>query len=149
MEATLTPDDLTAECPLAASIKLTREDWAQEVRSPCCSGDRRPAAAACDHEKATQAAVQGSGELKQVSLTGYLTDSFCGKTNANAEGKTCAAKCVKKGAKVQLVSEDKTYTLDKVDKLEAHLGVEVKVNGQLDEATGLIKVETVENIAKG
>ena len=105
-------------------------------------------AAACDREKATQASAQGSGELRQVSLTGYLTDSHCGKANAAAEKKDCVAKCVKKGAKVQLVAEDRTYTLDKVEQLEAHLGVEVKVVGMLDEATGIIKVESVENLAK-
>ncbi len=108
-------------------------------------------AAACDHDKnatQAQAAPQGT-EVRQVSLTGYLTDSYCGKANAKAEGKDCAAHCVKKGAKVQLLSEDRLYTLDKVEALESHLGVEVKVQGSLDEATNTIKVASIENVTKG
>ena len=63
------------------------------------------AAAACDKDKNTntQAAVSDpSAGSREVALTGYLTDSYCGAANANANGKGCALRCVKKGAKVQL-----------------------------------------------
>ena len=71
-----------------------------------------PAAVACDkeHGTATQSAEFGKGPVKDVVLTGYLTDSNCGKANAHAGGADCAKKCIKAGAKVQLVADSKTYT---------------------------------------
>jgi hypothetical protein len=110
-----------------------------------------PAAVACDkeHGTATQSAEFGKGPVKDVVLTGYLTDSNCGKANAHAGGADCAKKCIKAGAKVQLVADSKTYTLEKVDKVEQHLGHEVKVTGQLDETAGIIRVASIEAVAKG
>ncbi len=108
-------------------------------------------AQACDKDKdaAKQASAPQGTEVKQVSLTGFLTDSHCGADKANAKGKHCTLECVKKGAKLQLYSSEKLYNLDKVDSPEAHVGVEVKVTGLLDEATNTIKVESIENITKG
>lgn len=110
-----------------------------------------PAAIACDkdHGTATQSAEFGKGPVKDVVLTGYLTDSNCGAANAHAAGAECAKKCIKNGAKVQLVADNKTYTLEKVDKVEKHLGHEVKVTGQLDETAGIIRVTSIEATAKG
>ena|SRR5437867_11638780 len=88
-------------------------------------------------------------EGKELSLTGYLTDSDCGAANANAKGKSCALDCIKKGAKVQLYANEKLYTLDKVDALESKLGVQVKVTGVVDEATSTIKVSSVEPVKQG
>ena len=106
-------------------------------------------AGACDMEKgAAQAAVNTDNATKQVSLTGYLTDSNCGKANAHAEGKNCALKCIKSGAKVQLYANDTLYTLDKVDAPESKLGTEVTVTGLLDEATNVIKVSSIEKAKK-
>jgi hypothetical protein len=106
-------------------------------------------AAACDKdkEKATTAATEGKeGVVKEVSLTGYLTDSYCGATNANAKGKSCAVECLKKGAKLQLYANDTLYTLEKVQAPESHVGSQVKVTGMLDEATNVIKVASIENV---
>lgn len=110
-----------------------------------------PAAIACDkeHATATQSAEFGKGPVKDVVLTGYLTDSNCGAANAHAAGADCAKKCIKNGAKVQLVADSKTYTLEKVDKVEKHLGHEVKVTGQLDETANIIRVTSIEATAKG
>jgi hypothetical protein len=110
-----------------------------------------PAAVACDkeHGTAAQTAEFGKGPVKDVVLTGYLTDSNCGKANARAGGEDCAKKCIKNGAKVQLVADNKTYTLEKVDQVEKHLGHEVKVTGQLDETAGIIRVASIEAVAKG
>ena len=110
-----------------------------------------PAAIACDkdHGTATQSAEFGKGPVKDVVLTGYLTDSNCGAANARAEGAECAKKCIKNGAKVQLVADNKTYTLEKVDKVEKHLGHEVKDTGQLDETANIIRVTSIEATAKG
>jgi len=113
-----------------------------------------PAAFACDKDKtkntSTQAAVSDpAGGTRDVALTGYLTDSNCGAANANAKGKGCAAKCIKSGAKVQLLANDKLYTLDKASVAENQLGVPVKVTGTLDESTGLIKVASIEVVKEG
>jgi len=112
-------------------------------------------AAACDKDKDknanTQAAVSdpSGGSSKEVALTGYLTDSNCGAANANAKGKDCAASCIKKGAKVQLYADQKLYTLDKGSVSNDQLGVPVKVTGTLNEATGLIKVASIEVVKQG
>lgn len=111
-----------------------------------------PVAFACDKAKnaGTQAAVSGEpGATREVALTGYLTDSYCGAANANAKGKSCALECVKKGAKVQLYADEKLYTLDKSTVDEGHIGVPVKVTGTLDEGTGTIKVASIEAVKKG
>ena len=111
------------------------------------------AAYACDKDKnvhaSTQAAAEPSGAVKEVALTGYLTDSNCGAANANAKGKSCAVDCIKKGAKVQLYANEKLYTLDKSTVAENQVGVPVKVTGTLDEATGLIKVASIEIVKQG
>lgn len=108
-------------------------------------------AAACDKDKnaGTQAAVSDpSAATREVALTGYLTDSNCGAANANAKGKDCAARCIRKGAKVQLYANEKLYTLDK-SVAENQLGVQVKVTGSLDEAAGTIKVASIEVVKQG
>ena len=110
-----------------------------------------PFAVACDKDK-ENAAVQASateGSGKEVTLTGYLTDSYCGAANASSKGKSCALECIKKGAKVQLYANNTLYTLEKVDTVEGKVGVEVKVTGLLDEATNTIKVGTIEAAKKG
>ena len=110
------------------------------------------AAFACDKTKntSTQAAVSDpSGETREVALTGYLTDSNCGAANANAKGKSCAARCIKRGAKVQLYANERLYTLDKASAAENQFGVPVKVTGVLDESTGTIKVASIEVVKEG
>jgi hypothetical protein len=105
---------------------------------------------ACDKDKAVNAAAEkGSGVVKEVSLTGYLTDSYCGASNASAKGKSCAAECIKKGAKVQLFAQEKLYTLDKIASVEGLIGVPVKVTGSLDEGTSIITVKSIEEVKQG
>ena len=108
-------------------------------------------ATACDKDKnaGTQAALSDpSAGTQEVALTGYLTDSNCGAANANAKGKDCAARCIKKGAKVQLYANEKLYTLDK-NVADNQLGVPVKVTGTLDVATGTIRVASIEVVKQG
>lgn len=87
---------------------------------------------------------------KQVSVSGWITDSYCGGKNASVEGKACALKCVEKGAKLVLYSsaDKKTFALDNQAKAMENVGVEVKVTGTLDEATSTIKVEKIEPAGK-
>ena len=104
-----------------------------------------PAAFACDKEKnAVKTAEFGKGPIENVVLTGYLTDSNCGAANAHADGKDCAARCIKSGAKVQLVADKKTYTIEKLDNVESHLGHAVTVAGKLDTASNIIRVTSIE-----
>ncbi len=104
-----------------------------------------PAAFACDKEKtAATTAEFGKGPIETVVLTGYLTDSNCGAANAKAEGKDCALKCIKSGAKVQLVADNKTYTIEKVDNVASHLGHAVKIAGQLDTSSNVIRITSIE-----
>jgi len=107
---------------------------------------------ACDKDKNanTQAAgTDQSAGAREVALTGYLTDSSCGAANANAKGKSCAAECIKKGARVQLYANEKLYTLDKSTVADNQLGVPVKVTGTLDETSGIIKVASIEVVKQG
>jgi hypothetical protein len=101
---------------------------------------------ACDksQQASTTPVADQSGEVKEVALVGYLTDSYCGAGNANAKGKACAVECIKKGAKPQLYADKKLYTLEKVANVESYIGAEVKVTGSLDEATATITVNTID-----
>jgi hypothetical protein len=106
-----------------------------------------PAAIACDKEGSAQTTAEfGKGPIKDVVLTGYLTDSNCGAHNANAAGKTCALKCIKDGAKVQLLADKTLYTIEKLDNPAQHLGHPVKITGQLDTATNVIRVSSIESV---
>ena len=107
-----------------------------------------PAAFACDKDKTAQAAEFGKGPVKDVVLTGYLTDSNCGAKNANASGKSCALHCIKDGAHVQLMSDKTLYTIEKLDNPADHFGHEVKVTGKLDTSSNVIRVTTIESVAK-
>jgi hypothetical protein len=102
---------------------------------------------ACDKDKALNAAAEkGSGEVREVALTGFLTDSYCGAANASAKGKSCTLECIKKGAKVQLYAQETLYTLDQIASVEKYVGVQVKVTGMLDESTSTIKVKSIEEV---
>jgi hypothetical protein len=81
---------------------------------------------------------------RNASWSGWITDENCGAKNANAEGKACALKCAKAGAKLVLYVEgDKTLIgLDNQEEAMKHLGVPVTVTGTLD--GGTIKVQKIE-----
>jgi hypothetical protein len=108
-----------------------------------------PVVFACDNDKTAQAPAEfGKGPVKDVVLTGYLTDSNCGAKNANSTGKSCALHCIKDGAHVQLMSDKTLYTIEKLDNPADHLGHEVKVTGKLDTSTNVIRVISIESVAK-
>lgn len=72
-------------------------------------------------------------EAREVTLTGWITDEYCGASNATAEGAGCAKACAEKGADMMLYSGGKLYRItDKKMALE-HVGHEVVVTGTLDE----------------
>lgn len=84
---------------------------------------------------------------KQVKLTGWITDEWCGAKNANAEGKQCALDCAKKGSALVLYSDGKTYKLSDQKAALEHVGVEVTVSGSLAE-DGTVKVTAIEETKK-
>ena len=70
-----------------------------------------------------------------ATVTGWISDASCGKSNANAtaESRECAKNCIKNGAEAVLVSEadGKVYKLaGKVDP-KKHLDYKVKVTGDV------------------
>ena len=81
-----------------------------------------------------------------VSVQGWITDEWCGKKNASAEGKACSLACAKKGSALVLYSpsDDKTYGLDDQQQAKSQIGHEVKVTGTIDIESQQIKVTIIE-----
>jgi len=81
---------------------------------------------------------------QSATLKGYVSDSKCGAKNANAKGGDCTKECLKKGAKMVVVTDDdqKVLIVDNPDKLTGHEGHHVAVKGQVSGDS--IHVESVE-----
>jgi hypothetical protein len=94
----------------------------------------------------TAAAFAADTAAKPTSMKGWITDSFCGAKNANAEGAECAKSCYKKGAKLELVADGKTYQISDQKAAAEHIGHEVVITGTLDKDT--IKVDKIEAAKK-
>lgn len=92
-------------------------------------------------------AGEGEGAKKEVKLTGYITDEWCGAKNASADGVDCARDCAKKGSKMAIFSDGKLYILSDKDAALAHLGYEVIVKGTVDDA-GVVQVSSIEKAEK-
>ncbi len=88
-------------------------------------------------------AGEGEGTKKEVKLTGYITDEWCGAKNAGAEGADCARDCAKKGSKLAIFSDGKLYILSDKEAALANLGYKVIVTGTLDDA-GVVQVSSIE-----
>ena len=91
-------------------------------------------------------AFAGDKAAAPTAMTGWIVDSFCGAKNANAEGQGCAKDCYKKGAKLELVADGKTYQISDQKAAAEHLGHEVVITGTLDKDT--IKVDKIEAAKK-
>jgi len=76
---------------------------------------------------------------EEITVTGWITDSYCGKNNANADGKSCTLKCHEDGAKLVLFAKDKLWELDDQELAKEHVGHEVEVTGQTDGAAIQVK----------
>lgn len=81
---------------------------------------------------------------KSTTWNGWITDETCGAKNANADGKACALKCAKNGAKLVLYVEGdkKLVGLDNQQEAMKHVGVPVTVTGTLEGE--MIKVQKIE-----
>ena len=69
------------------------------------------------------------------SWTGWISDSQCGVKGANDKAGECTTKCVKEhGAKYVFVNDadKKVYLIDDQDKVAAHAGHHVTVQGSVD-----------------
>lgn len=80
---------------------------------------------------------------EEVRLTGWITCGYCGKANANPEGKACALACAKKGARLLLFSDDRLYLLSDQDLAREHVGHEVVVTGRFAD-DGTLRVGRIE-----
>jgi hypothetical protein len=69
---------------------------------------------------------------EEITITGWITDSYCGKNNAGVEGKACTLKCHEDGAKLVLFAKDKLWELDNQELAKEHVGHEVVVTGITD-----------------
>lgn len=90
-------------------------------------------------------------ESKEVKLSGWITDEWCGAKNANAsaESADCAKGCAKKGAALVLFSEGKIYKLSDQDAALKNVGHPVIVMGTMDgdDAVTVTKIEKAEKEA--
>ncbi len=87
-----------------------------------------------------------SSSNQKLEVTGWLTDSHCGTRAANKEHTAaCVEKCVRGGAKAQIVSEGdaKVYDLDSSNKVRPYVGQRVTVTGTLQSSTGVLVVQAV------
>jgi hypothetical protein len=94
----------------------------------------------------TAVALAADKAAQPTSVQGWITDSFCGAKNANAEGAGCAKDCYKKGAKLELVADGKTYQISDQKAALEHVGHEVIITGTVDNDT--IKVVKIEAAKK-
>jgi hypothetical protein len=80
---------------------------------------------------ATITAAEDMG--KSETVKGWVSDSHCGAKGAMAGHEACAAKCIKGGAKMVVVTDgdQKVLTVDNPEALEEHLGHHVAVTGEV------------------
>ena len=90
---------------------------------------------------ATGAVFAADAAAQPTTMKGWITDSFCGAKNANEAGATCARDCYKKGAKLELVADGKTYQISDQKAAFEHIGHEVVITGTFDKDT--IKVDKI------
>ena len=66
------------------------------------------------------------------TVTGYVSDSMCGAKGANAAHADCMKKCIAKGAKAVIVTDDqKVLNVDNADAVKGHEGHHVTATGQI------------------
>lgn len=73
--------------------------------------------------------------LHAGEMVGWISDSSCGATNANAEksSRECALSCIRAGSKAVFVSDadQKVYKVSDSTKAAKFLDKKVKVNGKV------------------
>jgi len=86
---------------------------------------------------------------KDMSWTGWVSDSKCGANGANAAHEACAKKCIAAGEKPVLVTDkdQKVVPIDNPDAVAEHEGHHVEVTGQMT-SSGAIHVDKVKMLAQ-
>lgn len=70
---------------------------------------------------------------KEQTVNGWVSDSGCGVKGGNAEHAACTKKCLEKGAKLVVVTEEKkVLTVENPDALKGHEGHHVAVTGHVN-----------------
>ncbi|MGH9512874.1 MAG: hypothetical protein ACRD2U_12140 [Terriglobales bacterium] len=74
-----------------------------------------------------------SAGADQTTVKGWVSDSVCGVKGAKPGHEACTKKCLSKGAKMVVVSDDdqKVLTVDNPDALKGHEGHHVAVMGEV------------------
>jgi len=69
-----------------------------------------------------------------TTVNGYVSDSMCGAKGANASHAACMKKCLAKGAKAVIVTDDdqKVLTVANPEELKGHEGHHVAVTGHIE-----------------
>jgi hypothetical protein len=86
---------------------------------------------------------------KDMSWSGWVSDSKCGAKGANADHAACAKKCIDAGAKPVLVTDKdmKVVAIDNPEALAGHEGHHVEVMGTMTDS-GSIHVDKVKMLAQ-
>jgi hypothetical protein len=85
-----------------------------------------------------------------TTVNGIVSDSKCGAKNAGAKGAECTKECVKKGAKLVVVTDgdQKVIAVDNPDVLTGHEGHHVAVTGTVTgESMHIDSVKMIEKSA--
>ena len=85
------------------------------------------------------------------TFTGVITDTMCGKDHSAMGVKPdskCVTECVKAGAKYALYDGKTVYTLSDQKGPEKFAGQKVKITGTYNEATKILKVDSMVAAAK-
>ncbi len=86
---------------------------------------------------------------KDMSWSGWVSDSKCGAKGANASHEACAKKCIAAGEKPVLVTDkdQKVIAIDNPDALTEHAGHHVEVTGKMTDS-GTLHVDKVKMLAQ-
>jgi hypothetical protein len=86
---------------------------------------------------------------KDMSWSGWVSDSKCGVKGANAEHAACAKKCIAAGEKPVLVTDkdQKVVAIDNPEALTEHAGHHVEVTGKMTDS-GTLHVDKVKMLAQ-
>jgi len=88
-------------------------------------------------------AVASDDMGKDTTVNGWVSDSGCGVKGMSAEHAACTKKCLEKGAKLVVVTDEdkKVLTVENPDALKGHEGHHVAVTGHVNGES--IHVESV------
>ena len=86
---------------------------------------------------------------KDMTWSGWVSDSKCGANGASAAHEACAKKCMDAGAKPVLVTDkdQKVVSIENPDALAGHAGHHVEVTGKMA-ADGSLHVDSVKMLAQ-